>query len=54
MNHEITHTTAYLLVITFAIIMLTTIPISEFLAKKLYGNKKIRNIKINRDCSINI
>jgi len=36
MNHEITHATAYLLVIAFAIIMLTIIPISEFLARKLY------------------
>jgi len=40
MNHEITHATAYLLVITFAIIMLATIPISEFLARKLNENKK--------------
>jgi len=40
MNHEISHTTAYMLVIIFAIIMLATIPISEFLARKLYGNKK--------------
>jgi len=40
MNHEITHATAYLLVITFAIIIFATIPISEFLARKLYGNKK--------------
>jgi len=40
MNHEITHATAYILVITFAIIMLATIPISEFLVKKLYRNKK--------------
>jgi len=35
MNHEIVHVTAYLLVITFALIILTTIPISEFLVKKI-------------------
>ena len=40
MNHEIAHATAYLLIITFALIILATIPISEFLVKKLYGNRK--------------
>ena len=40
MNHEISHTTAYLLVIAFAMITFATIPLSELLAKRLYKNKK--------------
>jgi len=35
MNNEIHHTTGYMLIIIFAIIMLTTIPISELLARKI-------------------
>jgi len=40
MNNEIHHTTGYILIIIFAIIMFTTIPLSKFLARKLYGNRK--------------
>jgi len=40
MNHEISHTTAYIMVIAYGLILLATIPISEFLVRKLYKNKK--------------
>jgi len=40
MNNEIYYTTGYILIIIFAIIMLITIPISEFLLRKLNENKK--------------